>query len=135
MTRDLEHPINGMTCSAYLPSGPVVMPERFVTVTYTQALTFLARIEAARASPGEMDEAHGTFDLSNAFGSVRFRCWSSSSHVEIELWQGVLKRTWIAEASSECAREVILACPALDAVFELLAGSACAFEERPTVAG
>jgi hypothetical protein len=127
---DLELHISGMICNAALPSGPgAVSPERLVRITYRQALTFLARIEAARP-PGrpDADESTGMVGLEGPAGGIRFRCWSSTDHVEIELWHAS-GRCWMANAPLAIAQQALLACPHLDQVFELLNKDACDFTE------
>ena len=127
---NLDLQIASMTCNAALPSGrKTASPERFATITYRHALTFLARIEAVRPPVRpDADEALGMVALEGPSGGIRFRCWSGTDHVEIELWHSS-GRCWMANAPLQVAQQAILACPQLDKVFELLAHSACDFTE------
>ena len=119
-----------MACNAALPSGPgTASPERIARITYREALTFLARIEAARpqARP-DADESLGVVGLEGPDGGIRLGCWSSTDHVEVELWHSS-GRCWMANAPLQIAQKAILACPRLDQVFELLSTDACDFNE------
>jgi len=128
--RNLDAQIPETTCNAALPAGRrTSQAERFANVTYRQVLGFLARIDAARPAPsGENDESLGMVGLHTTSGGIRFRCWSSTHHVEIELWHSA-GRCWMANAPLVVAQQVVLACPHLDQVFELLREDACDFAE------